>query len=77
MELNLDFLEIVLVNDNNKSFAPLLLFRFNIKNFLLDQNYVSMALKFQFLIELMYFNPVVSRMEPVIDPYSSELLMVK
>lgn len=46
MEMNLDFLEIVLVNDNNKSFAPLLLFRFNIKNFLFDQNYVSMALKF-------------------------------
>lgn len=36
MEMNLDFLEIVLVNDNNKSFAPLLLFRFNIKNFLFD-----------------------------------------
>lgn len=45
MKIKLDLLEIVLVNDINKSFAPLLLFRFNVKKFMFDQNYISKALK--------------------------------
>ncbi|CAK79548.1 unnamed protein product (macronuclear) [Paramecium tetraurelia] len=77
MKIKLDLLEIVLVNDINKSFAPLLLFRFNVKKFMFDQNYISKALKCLFQIELMYFNPVVSKMEPIIEPYLSELLIVQ
>ncbi|CAD8164451.1 unnamed protein product [Paramecium pentaurelia] len=77
MKIKLDLLEIVLVNDINKSFAPLLLFRFNVKKFMFDQNQISKALKCLFQIELMYFNPVVSKMEPIIEPYLSELLIVQ
>ncbi|CAD8167119.1 unnamed protein product [Paramecium pentaurelia] len=77
MKIKLDLLEIVLVNDINKSFAPLLLFRFNVEKFMFDQNHISKALTCQFQIELLYFNPVVSKMEPIIEPYSSELLIVQ
>ncbi|CAD8160815.1 unnamed protein product [Paramecium octaurelia] len=77
MKIKLDLLEMVLVNDINKSFAPLLLFRFNVKKFMFDQNEISKALKCLFQIELMYFNPVASKMEPIIEPYLSELFIVQ
>ena len=59
--------ELVIINDVSLSYVPLLLVNLAMQRLILEDNTQTRLIDVQIAIGIFYFNPIASKMEPILE----------